>query len=79
MTMNDYWANVEKLSVEVAIQEVQRARKKAQVDMDADTRDFFNPSVETNPYKRASEAHMAEAYTEERLLLIETWSRNNGH
>ncbi len=64
-----------------AIQEDRRARDKAKADMDNEkiVRDFMNPNIDTNPYRREHEARMAEAYNEERLLLIEEWSRINGH
>ena len=81
MTMPDYFKKVAEFSADVKVQEVNRARMKAQTDMNTESmvRDFFNPAIDTNPYKRGYESHMKEAYSEERLLLIEEWSRINGH
>ena len=79
MTMDDYFKKVRIFSAEVKVQELNRARMKAQSDFNAELSDFLNPAIDTNPYKRGYESHMKEAYSEERLLLIEEWSRNNGH
>jgi len=79
MNMADHFKKQQEVSEKIAIADNCLAREKAAIDMDAMTSDFFNPAIETNPYKRGYESHMAEAYSEERLLLIEEWSRANGH
>lgn len=79
MSPDEYFNNLNAQATESTILEVHRARKKAAADFSDNTRDFINPGIETNPYTRESEAHMREAYNEERLLLIEEWMRNNGH
>lgn len=79
MNMADHFKMQQEVSKSIEVADKCLARAKAAIDMDVAQSDFMNPAIDTNPYKRGYESHMKEAYSEERLLLIEEWSRNNGH
>jgi len=81
MKADEWFAEVQKLTPEMTLIDLSTARKKAAFDMgyEGDTMSFRNPSIDTNPYRRKCEQHMADAYNDERVLLITEWNRNNGH